>query len=780
MTPAFVPPAAASDLVAELPAVTVLRAPRGWGKAGFATWRIRNLGTETVPIWIPVPSTGSRRRLWQTVRERVQSLGIEVGPELTGEALGAVTAAALAQRGGRIVLIVSGYHRLVDRRFDEEIVRFAQSGVGVHVMLLSRMSEPIEDLVSRLPDGVVIGPEQLALDGPDVAHLARALGVVMGAEEARQLATDTGGWPAVIRLRLQAGEQDSEPLIERYLASVLQSGEAAHYSHTLMSLCLADHLDARSLRVCLDAGQDPGTVLHQLADAGVLAPDGQVPKVVRRAAAAFITETNPSWARTVHRRLALLAQRDGTPASALHHATRAADIALTEHILLDSWMALIDDPVVATAALQGLPGTRWREDARLAILHEYVSGAESESHVPHRGLAPTVAARIPVLLVRWGMSRLLAVDLIGACAVFADAFRVAQDLARPADCRTAAACHALGCAMLGQRRTAQRWCGLAGIPGPEEDPTAEAATALALVRWFMEADDAATDPPAPVDVSGCPIPELVTLAEVMGMTRQMRASQTRAAAVAALADRWATLSELDRPNLAAMVVFSAMVDVLLALGRVDECRTLVTTPCRALRSTGVPAARVALYGGELERAVRLTADAEQWMATFPRGALELLLVRASALYRLGRLERAIATLQLAVTVSTLHDLYRPFASVPAADLEQIAQGNPRIQSALSAAGVGDRPPFFPAPAASVTFTDRERQVLSALDAGLSVEAIAALLYVSVNTVKSHLRAIYVTLGVHNRVEAVRHGHYLGLLGRETGALPPVESHKRPE
>jgi DNA-binding NarL/FixJ family response regulator len=50
---------------------------------------------------------------------------------------------------------------------------------------------------------------------------------------------------------------------------------------------------------------------------------------------------------------------------------------------------------------------------------------------------------------------------------------------------------------------------------------------------------------------------------------------------------------------------------------------------------------------------------------------------------------------------------------------------------------------------------RQREVLELLSQGLSNEAIAARLFISTNTVKFHIAAIYTRLGVRNRVEAAR-------------------------
>ena len=61
-------------------------------------------------------------------------------------------------------------------------------------------------------------------------------------------------------------------------------------------------------------------------------------------------------------------------------------------------------------------------------------------------------------------------------------------------------------------------------------------------------------------------------------------------------------------------------------------------------------------------------------------------------------------------------------------------------------------------------SEREQTVLGLLPSMLSLDEIAADLTVSVNTVKSHIRAIYAKLGVSSRREAV-------LVARERRLLP---------
>jgi LuxR family maltose regulon positive regulatory protein len=60
-------------------------------------------------------------------------------------------------------------------------------------------------------------------------------------------------------------------------------------------------------------------------------------------------------------------------------------------------------------------------------------------------------------------------------------------------------------------------------------------------------------------------------------------------------------------------------------------------------------------------------------------------------------------------------------------------------------------------------TERELEVLRSLDSLASLSEISASLFVSVNTLKAHLRSLYRKLGVGSRREAVAKARSLGLL-----------------
>jgi len=69
----------------------------------------------------------------------------------------------------------------------------------------------------------------------------------------------------------------------------------------------------------------------------------------------------------------------------------------------------------------------------------------------------------------------------------------------------------------------------------------------------------------------------------------------------------------------------------------------------------------------------------------------------------------------------------------------------------------------PGPPAAPVLTPRETEVLQLAADDLSAREIAARLYVSPHTVRTHLNAIYSKLRVHGRAAAVAEGMRFGLI-----------------
>lgn len=157
-----------------------------------------------------------------------------------------------------------------------------------------------------------------------------------------------------------------------------------------------------------------------------------------------------------------------------------------------------------------------------------------------------------------------------------------------------------------------------------------------------------------------------------------------------------------------------------------------------------------------------------------RDRVTALLTGAVAARRTGREDQAAGLLQEALANAEPHGLYRPFldggAAVHSAAAGLIAPSSPAagfaarvhdhfVRQPSSPRAAAGRPDAAQAPA----LTTSELAVLRLLRSYLSNQDIADTLFLSVNTVKTHLRSVYSKLGVSSRREAVEVGARLRLL-----------------
>ncbi|HEY8450834.1 MAG: LuxR C-terminal-related transcriptional regulator [Micromonosporaceae bacterium] len=183
-------------------------------------------------------------------------------------------------------------------------------------------------------------------------------------------------------------------------------------------------------------------------------------------------------------------------------------------------------------------------------------------------------------------------------------------------------------------------------------------------------------------------------------------------------------------------------------------------------SARVALARTYLADGDPARAARELPDGND-PALPPAVRVEARLLEAVVARRLGDPRRAAAALESAVRVALPEGLRRPFAG-----------GGPAVQELLAghlAAHPAERPwladllpgavsrDHTPHPAVTGPLTAREHAVLRYLPSVMSAAEIASELYLSVNTVKTHLRHIYRKLGTAGRRETVRRARELRLL-----------------
>jgi LuxR family maltose regulon positive regulatory protein len=154
-----------------------------------------------------------------------------------------------------------------------------------------------------------------------------------------------------------------------------------------------------------------------------------------------------------------------------------------------------------------------------------------------------------------------------------------------------------------------------------------------------------------------------------------------------------------------------------------------------------------------------------WMVT-------ALLLEAIARDSLGDPAAAGRALERALDVARPDRILIPFLIHPAPDLLRRHARHTTAHATLIAEILGllagtSRPPTPPGPPRSLRepLSQAETRVLRYLPTDLSVTEIAGQLYLSVNTVRTHMRHVYDKLGAHRRHEAVERARILGLLAR---------------
>ena len=146
-----------------------------------------------------------------------------------------------------------------------------------------------------------------------------------------------------------------------------------------------------------------------------------------------------------------------------------------------------------------------------------------------------------------------------------------------------------------------------------------------------------------------------------------------------------------------------------------------------------------------------------------------LLIAAVAQRRLGASDEAAALLEDALALAEPDAAYRAFLDGGAAVRSAMTVLIPPTSRHAGFAGRilerfdGQAPRPAAADAVSVPLTDSERAVLRFLPSHMTNEEISQALFLSINTVKTHLRSAYRKLGVSSRREAIARGRRLGLL-----------------
>jgi LuxR family maltose regulon positive regulatory protein len=463
----------------------------------------------------------------------------------------------------------------------------------------------------------------------------------------------------------------------------------------------------------------------------------------------------------------------GDPESAeayLGLAAMALDISASDRLVVELWLAMLR---VIRQPDDGCISVCWSlaEKARAS------AGRQSE----HQALGLLWLALGTALLCRW--------EVTDAASALTCAHHQLTAAGTHSLAMRAHGWLALAAALGGDLATA---AGLSGqlLDAVPRDPAAACLATVAAARVAIERDDLLpadqflddADPAAVSPLPGEPdVAVLITLA------------RGRAALAEGDAERASDLARLarDKYDKAGALLSVLEFDVALQAGDLRLAAAALGPPAdqddpgsRPERWDRAAArARLLLASGDPAAAFSVAlpvayADQDEVAGggsrPSPRDRVSALLTAAIAARRTGTDEAAVMKLlEEALVVAEPHELYRPFLDGGGAVHSAIALHiSPSSPAAGFAARVHERFVCQPSsraagsPAAgheTPALTASELAVLRLLRSYMSNQDIADTLFLSVNTVKTHLRSVYSKLGVCSRREAVERGVRLQIL-----------------
>ena len=336
--------------------------------------------------------------------------------------------------------------------------------------------------------------------------------------------------------------------------------------------------------------------------------------------------------------------------------------------------------------------------------------------------------------------------------------------------------------VVGAQRTAREALEIADVHSwggtPRSGMALTVLSIAALLQGDVEESEALFDEAEPSMVAGTERP-LNAVREV----HRARLLRLRGSVTEAQARLAAVRTDLeDTPWLAAMGQLLAVEQALVLEAQGERAQAIALLEAEAERRVGgeviVTLGRMYLDAGDPDRALARLATwdpGERIGQTASTTHVRALICAARAARAQGDEVAAGASLEQALTLAEPHGRRLPFLEHGeefAAHLQDHAvrgTAHPVLVSevrALLATPVAEASPE----AEVEDLSTRELEVLRFLPTMLTNREIASELMVSVNTVKTHLKQIYVKLGAHDRRDAVRRARSIGLISGAT-AVP---------
>jgi LuxR family transcriptional regulator, maltose regulon positive regulatory protein len=317
---------------------------------------------------------------------------------------------------------------------------------------------------------------------------------------------------------------------------------------------------------------------------------------------------------------------------------------------------------------------------------------------------------------------------------------------------------------------------IAEAHGWDDDPVivtglATGAMALLWLGRFEEAEGWLERAQRVLQPDGEPALELI-VHHAWGLLRLAQRRFEDAKSAFSAAERMQMLLADEHPY--AMLTRARRLQAEARMGWLAAARTaLADMPAdeREAPSMRLTAAVIHLAEGAFERTLEVLAPVIDGPAPAVRRSMvltEAQLLDAAAREGLGDHRAAEASIERALGLAEPEGILLPFVLAPVQDLlERLPRhrtAHPTLLRTILDVHAGSSAPSREAPVPLLDeLSEAELRVVRYLSSNLKAPEIAAELFVSTNTIRTHLRHIYAKLDAHNRAEAVVRARQLGLL-----------------